>query len=319
MKRTLLFFGTIMATLSYAQDCSDLFISEYVEGWSNNKALEIYNPTASPIDLSQYMVIRYSNGNTTATAANAIQLIGTIEAYSTHVGVIDLQDPNGTGQTAPVWDSLAARADAFYCPDYNTTNAFYWNGNDAVVLARGTVANIGVSQLVDVFGKIGEDPGTGWTTAFPYTSGGVIVTADHSLIRKSTVLKGVTNPTISFFDALAEYDSIPAIVDIGGQLYGNWFSLGEHTCGCAPASTPTIDETPKVSVFPNPTNGEFYVKGAAAYSNITVVNALGQTISTITNNSKSVLSFDLEGKRGVYFVKMTNAAGEEITKRVIIK
>ena len=114
MKRTLLFFGTIMATLSYAQDCSDLFISEYVEGWSNNKALEIYNPTASPIDLSQYMVIRYSNGNTTATAANAIQLIGTIEAYSTHVGVIDLQDPNGTGQTAPVWDSLAARADAFY-------------------------------------------------------------------------------------------------------------------------------------------------------------------------------------------------------------
>jgi len=28
-----------------AQDCADLIISEVVEGWSNNKALEIYNPT----------------------------------------------------------------------------------------------------------------------------------------------------------------------------------------------------------------------------------------------------------------------------------
>ncbi len=27
-------------------NCSDLFISEYVEGWFNNKALELYNPTS---------------------------------------------------------------------------------------------------------------------------------------------------------------------------------------------------------------------------------------------------------------------------------
>ena len=84
MKRTLLFIGTIMATMSYAQDCSDLFISEYVEGVGNNKALEIYNPTSADIDLSEYMVIRYSNGATSATSANAVQLTGTIAAYDVH-------------------------------------------------------------------------------------------------------------------------------------------------------------------------------------------------------------------------------------------
>ena len=32
-------------------DAADLFISEYVEGSSNNKAIEIYNGTSAPIDL----------------------------------------------------------------------------------------------------------------------------------------------------------------------------------------------------------------------------------------------------------------------------
>ncbi|MFK7787615.1 MAG: T9SS type A sorting domain-containing protein [Crocinitomicaceae bacterium] len=316
MKRTLLFIGTIMATMTYAQDCSDLFISEYVEGVGNNKALEIYNPTGADIDLSEYIVIRYGNGATSASAQSAVQLSGTIGAYDVHVGVLEKLDPNGTAQDIPVWDSLQARADAFYSPEYAISNTFYWNGNDAVALAKGDAANPGAAVVVDIFGKIGEDPGDGWSTDFPYTGAGVVVTKDHSLIRKSTIMKGETNPAISFFDALAEYDSIPALIDIGGQQYGNWSSLGEHACGCTPASTDELIAE-KVSVFPNPTNGTFYVKGA--YGNVVVVNALGQTISTVKNNSSAVLSFDLGAKRGVYFVKMKDSLGNEITKRVIVK
>ena len=43
---------------------SDLFISEYVEGSSNNKALELYNGTGSAIDLAadHYLVEMYFNG-----------------------------------------------------------------------------------------------------------------------------------------------------------------------------------------------------------------------------------------------------------------
>lgn len=318
MKRTLLLFATIASSMTFAQNCSDLFISEYVEGWSNNKALEIYNPTNATIDLSQYMVIRYSNGSTSATAANAVQLTGTVASHDVYVAVLEKLDPNGTGQEAPVWDSLQARADGFYCPDYNTSNAFYWNGNDAVVLAKGTPANIAGAQLIDVFGKIGEDPGTAWTSAFPYTGAGDEVTKDHSMIRKSTVLKGETNPTISYFDPLLEYDSIPAVVDIGGTTYGNWFSLGEHACDCNFLGVNEIAK-PKVAVFPNPTSGEFFVNNAGDYETITIVNSLGQTVRTITNNGSQVLSFDLSDRRGVYFVKLTDNSGNTITKRVIVK
>lgn len=318
MKRTLLLFATIASSMSFGQDCSDLFISEYVEGWSNNKALEIYNPTNATIDLSQYMVIRYSNGATSATAANAVQLTGTVAAHDVYVAVIEKLDPNGTGQEAPVWDSLQVRADGFYCPDYNTSNAFYWNGNDAVVLAKGTTANINGAQLIDVFGKIGEDPGVAWTSAFPYTGAGDIVTQDHSMIRKPTILKGETNPTISYFDPLLEYDSIPAVVDIGGQLYGNWFSLGVHDCQCNSLSVKEISK-PAVSVFPNPSTGEFFVNNAGEYETISVVNSLGQVVRNITNNSSQILAFDLSGRRGVYFVKLTDNSGNTITKRVIVK
>ena len=140
MKQFFTLVALTFLTAGFSQtNCADLFISEYVEGWSNNKALEIYNPTSQPINLAGYFVVRYSNGSSSATVANAVQLNGTIGAFDTYVAVLEKLDTAGTGQEAPVWDSLQVRADGFYCPVYNTSNAFYWNGNDAVVLAKGTL------------------------------------------------------------------------------------------------------------------------------------------------------------------------------------
>jgi len=51
-----------------AQPCSDLFFSEYVEGYGNNKGLEIYNPTENAINLSEYSIARFRNGATDAPA-----------------------------------------------------------------------------------------------------------------------------------------------------------------------------------------------------------------------------------------------------------
>lgn len=324
MKRTLLLFSAFIGTLSFAQDCSEIFISEYVEGWSNNKALEIYNPTNASVDLSQYCVARYSNGATTVNAENVIQLSGVLASKDVYVAVLDKQDPTGTGQEAPVWDSLQARADGFYCPVYVTNDAFYWNGNDAIALVKGDAANQAGWVVVDIFGKIGENPGngtdpeTGWTSGFPYTGAGDGLTVDHSLIRKPSVLKGETNPTISYFNALLEYDSIPAVVDIGGQLYGNWFSLGEHDCDCNSANV-IENAKPKVAVFPNPSTGEFYVNNANEFAQITVVNAVGQVVYNADDNSSSIVTIDLSGKKGVFFVQLANGNGNRVTKKVIIK
>ena len=48
----------------YLNDKVDLFFSEYGEGNSNNKYLEIYNSTANPVDLSSYGITRVSNDPT---------------------------------------------------------------------------------------------------------------------------------------------------------------------------------------------------------------------------------------------------------------
>jgi len=318
MKKTLLLIGFFASTLSYAQNCSDLFISEYVEGWSNNKAVEIYNPTDDPIDLSQYMIIRYSNGSTSATSANAVQLDGMLGAKDVHVGVLEKLDEFGTGQEAPIWDSLQIRADQFYCPDYNTSNAFYWNGNDALALAKGSVNNISGSQLIDVFGKIGEDPGDACSTDFPYTGAGVPVTEDHSMIRKSTILKGETSPVISFFDPLLEYDSIPAVVDIGGSTYGNWFSLGEHVCDCNSLSINEVTRD-EVVIYPNPTsNGSFVVKGIDNADKIEVFNVLGKLKYSAMING-TIITVELEDMKGIYLVRLSGPNGIVATRRAILK
>lgn len=341
MKKTLLFVSLCTFGASFAQDCSKIFISEYVEGWSNNKAVEIYNPTSSPVDLSQYIIARYSNGSNAATVANAIQLTGTVGAHDVYVAVLDKRDPNGTGQEAPVWDSLQAKADGFYAPIYADNNSFYWNGNDCVILFQGTLSGAANTQLstlpltvIDVFGKRGEDPGpgTGWSTAFPYNTGlGVVVTADHSLIRKPTVMQGVTNLGISFFDPLAEYDSIPAVTylfDNNGDtvvsgngnpiLFGNWFSLGSHTCNCGNASLTTIEPKPEFNLYPNPSNdGLFFVEANSGIESIVVFNSLGQQIKNQKFNSDSA-SFKINDLPGVYIVRV-QTGNAVVSKRVVVK
>jgi len=322
MKKTLLILTTLIGSMTFAQDCSDLFISEYVEGWSNNKALEIYNPTNAVIDLSAYMVIRYSNGSTTATSANAIQLSGTVAPRDVFVATLDKQDPNGTGFEAPIWDSLQVRTDGYFCPVYNTNNAFYWNGDDAIVLAKGTPNDIPNSIAIDIFGKIGEDPGTAWTSETPFNGPGVEITKDKSMIRKSTILVGQTNPVITVFDPLADWDSIPAtytiITPTDTTLYGNWGSLGTHDCDCNTLGSEELIKA-NVSIFPNPSNSDFYVKGIADYASIVVLNSLGQTVKTIFGNVNNVIKVSMGEQKGVYFVKLTDSNDNISTKRVIIR
>ena len=351
MKRTLLLLTFFSIGQSFAQNCSNLFISEYVEGWSNNKAIEIYNPTSSTINLSGYFVARYSNGATSATGMNAIQLTGTIAPYDVYVAVLDKRDPAGTGQEAQVWDSLQARADGFYAPVYTTNNSFYWNGNDAVMLAKGTlsanstddVATAVGFQVIDIFGKIGENPANAsgvssandgaWSTTFPYSTGeGVLVTSDHSLIRKSNIQKGV-NTQVSFFDPLLEWDSIPAVIvrldPVTGDtvfgtsgnpiLDGNWNSLGVHDCSCAPAAVESIKQSVELSVFPNPTSGLVYINGASDVEEIKVYNSLGQMVEHVKNKSKATMTMDLGPLKGVYLMRIEQENGEMITKRVIVK
>ena len=107
---------------------NDLFISEYVEGTSNNKFIEIFNGTGASVDLSSYALRHYNNGSSTTTYTLALS--GTL---------VD-------GDVFVVENSSEALGVA---ADLSTTSlAMTFNGNDAMALAKND-ANI------DVVGTIG--------------------------------------------------------------------------------------------------------------------------------------------------------------------
>ena len=65
-----------------------------MEGTSNNKALEIYNPTSDAIDLNGYTIGRYANGS--AVVSDEMSLSGSINAGETWV--VTNSDTNSTNE-----------------------------------------------------------------------------------------------------------------------------------------------------------------------------------------------------------------------------
>ena len=149
---------------------AELFFSEYVEGSSNNKALEIYNGTTAAVDLGagSYNVQMFFNGN--PAAGLTINLAGSV----------------APGDVFVVAHSSAAAA--ILAQADQTNGAGWFNGDDAVVLRKG-------ATVVDVIGQIGFDPGTEWGS-------GLTSTADNTLRRKSSVSAGDPNGSDAFDPAL---------------------------------------------------------------------------------------------------------------------
>jgi len=169
----------------------ELFFSEYVEGSSNNKALEIYNPTGADVDLSVYTVKLYANG--AATPNNTQVLTGTLAAGKT---LVLLNSSFTTSKT--VAGSI-------------TSSATNFNGDDAVTLEKsGTV--------IDAIGQVGFDPGTEWTTTVNSVT---YSTLNKTLRRKSGVVHGsVPALAPATWDISVEWDVFPQ---------DNFDDLGLHT------------------------------------------------------------------------------------------
>jgi hypothetical protein len=135
--------GTSADTGASTSGC--LIISEYVEGSSNNKAVELYNCGSAPIDLTDYRYCSAQNGaDPTATQACS----GDYDLTGTMAGgdVLVLCHPN-FGQPS-------------LCDASDHTVSF--NGNDrfAIYLDDGSDAyEHGVDTIVDAFGQLGTEPG----------------------------------------------------------------------------------------------------------------------------------------------------------------
>ena len=189
---------TILTAKSGYAQLSELIISEYVEGSSNNKYIEIYNGTGATVDLSDYQLRRYTNGSSSSTNAT---LSGNLADNS----VIVYANGSATAYSGTV----------------TTLSLLTFNGDDAIALY-----NTNTASFADIVGNIGCDPGSRWQD-------GSHDTENNTLVRKNTVCAGVTtdpgNSPCSFPTMVSEWDVYAVdFVD----------SLGSHFVSCAAGCTP---------------------------------------------------------------------------------
>ncbi len=314
---------TLLSQISFAQ-CSELFISEYVEGSGNNKAIEIYNPTINSISLANYRLIRHDNGNSNILepidGQHVLNLPSniTMPPKTVYVMALNLTDPNGTGQSAPIDLELQAVADTLLCNGCATTvgnsRVLCFNGDDALALQK----NIGGSWVnIDIFACIGEQPtnnnGTasptaGWTILPPFSSmpvgftpaGAYFLqywTQDKTLSRKFDVQTGVTvNPPVASFNASVQWDSLPV---------NTFENLGEHECICN-VGINEIESNLSVKSFPNPALNtiNFVANENIKFIEIYDITGKLQQKVAITNFSFSI-NVDVQHlSSGIYFARI---------------
>ena len=188
MKRYFLIFTLILFACSDGSDDSsdvnngggsgnetvNLFFSEYAEGSSNNKYVEIYNPSSTTVNLNNYQIKGTNNG--TAWGDNGereLALGGTLAANSVYIICTDAADP-----------AIIAKADLALPYE----SPVHYNGNDAIAIF-GIDGSGNFTVIMDVIGVQSSDPGpAGWNVA-----GVTGATKDHTLVRKSSISKGNTN------------------------------------------------------------------------------------------------------------------------------
>ncbi len=153
----------------------ELFISEYIEGSSNNKGMEIYNPKSTPVSLDDYFIGQAVNGGGWSYYHN-FPAGSTISAGDVWVIITDQVD-----------NALFPASNADEVLPY--PSVVHFNGNDARALMK---LDGNDTLIVDLFGDPNNDPGTGWSVA-----GVANATSEHTLKRKTTVTTGNTDWNLS--------------------------------------------------------------------------------------------------------------------------
>ncbi|MGH2529722.1 MAG: lamin tail domain-containing protein [Actinomycetota bacterium] len=258
---------------------TELFFSEYIEGTSNNKALEIFNGTGTAVDLMAegYGVLMFFNGS--SAAGLTINLNGTVASGDVFVLA-------QSSASVPI----LAQAD-------QTNGAGWFNGDDAVALLKGTT-------IIDVIGQIGFDPGAEWGTVLTST-------ADNTLRRKPTIEAGDTNGADAFepavewngfatdtFAGLGSHGNEPVVATCGPPLITDVGTAATRTVTASDADGVVVDIS-ITSVAPAPS------PGAVTASNLVPASAAGGT-ATVD------VTVDPNTPAGTYSVLMTATNSDSI-------
>jgi len=225
MKKFFMILNFIFAVTLLNAQATDLFFSEYIEGSSNNKAIEIYNGTGSTVDLSQYVIRQSTNGG--------------------NWQYLHIFPAGATLADGDVWVMLNSQTDVLLFDPANADEVLAYpsvvhhTGDDARALCKVNGAD---TTIIDVIGIPTEDPGDGWSVA-----GIADATKNHSLVRKETVIGGNTDWTVAA--GTNTDDSEWIVYDQNTFTY-----LGAHTMVFEPTS---VEVTFQVDMSVKVGNGSF--------------------------------------------------------------
>jgi len=235
MKKIYFLLLTLTLTnLSFGQ-ITDIYISMFGEGSSNNKFIEIYNGTDADIDLSQYSISTCSNG------CDIADQFDYPDNVSFEVGTIIT--------AGDVYVIAHGSADPLIVADQTFT--YLSNGDDFMALTlAGATADL--YTIIDALGDMGGDPGSGWDIA-----GVANGTQNHTLVRKSTVCGPNPTPLGSFGTNAEDSEWLVGAIDTG------WSDIGTYA-GCASGPVLSIN---------NPSNGQEFASGTTAVTlSVSVAN-----------------------------------------------
>lgn len=278
---------TIIAlfTISFMSS-QTMFFSEYAEGSSANKYLEIYNPTANTIDLTEYSYPSVANAPTTA---------GEPEYWNAFPAGASIA-PGG------LYIICHGSADPYITNVGNHTHTYLSNGDDGYALVHGTdAADFAAkgSVILDVIGQsifdnTYADPGSGWAVA-----GVANGTKDHTLVRKATVTTGNAGNWAASAGTDAN-DSEWIVLNSDDWSYLN-----------APGETLTISnfDGVDVNVYPNPVHAKLNFSGLSSSVQATIYDMLGKR----QLQSQVINSLDVSHlKSGLYMVEIKNENSSKV-------
>ena len=324
----------------------DLFISDWYIGYRSNPTynnlIELYNPKSEPINLSNYIIRRTSNGSHWMESS-WVRLSGVLPAQTTYVI---------TRASADI--SMTSVAD-YIDPD----EFFKHNGDDGfaitsiehlpVSLSSDTTAWMKMSVFLDAIGSSDEDPGVAWDV-----SGISNATRYHMMSRKASSCGGnagdwsrsrgcadeacdSTLSSLSEWNVLGCAESVvsgdmPSTPDATSDVA---VFCGFHNYQCS--VTASIDNQNNfpftVSLeqnYPNPFNPKTNIKfnlGIKSYVEVVIYNINGRVVRNLlsTNFSAGTHSISWDGRNmngedsssGMYFYEIS-VGDAKIQKKMIL-
>ena len=248
------YFLTLLLTFTVvfvsSAQITELFISKYGEGSSNNKYLEIYNGTDATISLSDYAF---------PSVANAPSTPGEYEFWNVF--------PDGAEiASGDVYVIAHGSADAIILAEADHTHNFLSNGDDGYALVGGVTydadGEVTGYTILDWLGDWEGDPGSGWEVA-----GVSNATKDHILTRKNTVCGPNNDWAASAGTNAADSEWIVGDIDTG------WDTIGSFS-GCVSDPTISLGGTiASLDYYENngpSSEGDFSVSGSNLTNDITV-------------------------------------------------